>query len=226
MGQWPKAAEAWLSTEPGKYPGDRLHNIGAAYESTFYELYWRGEPVAKLQSALNHAKKYHDDAMLRDPKEKAHSLAQERIGQASSLLQKLQGLAPVQAAAVPNLSLPIAANGLQPAVQQEFRRLIRMRIRNLAVTPENERASLEATAVQAFQLSPEEAKHHIESELQPWLKIRDSLLTYKATFDAFNQDQKILREERQILRGLAARLALAPDDIKLVEIPGSFTDIP
>lgn len=228
VGQWPRAAEMWRAVEPKKFPGDRLHNLGVAYESTFYELYWRGEGLEKLEAAWREAKKFHDDAIGRDPKEKAHSFAQERLQTARQLMERLRGAAELQSrrgagGGTAGNSI-FATGGGQDAGSGEFRRLVRMRIRNLGVSPENERPSLEATGVQAFQLSAEEAKRQMEEEIGPWLLVREKLLTYKTTFDAFNLDQKISREERNVLRGLAARLALLPDDLKLVEVPGTFTE--
>lgn len=245
VGQWPKAVELWLATEPKKFPGDRLHNIGTAYESTFYELYWRDEPAAKLELVLAQARKYHDDAIVRDPKEKQHRTAQDRLALAQSLVQRMKSTTPPPppptstsifqtqgATASPQQALQQATQ--QPAQQlaqqaplaNEFRQLVRMRIRNLTVTPDNERPNLEATAMQAFQLTKEEAQKLMDDEINPWLKIRENLLIYKATFDAFNADQKIARDERQILRGLSSRLKLNQEDLKLVEIPGQFTETP
>jgi hypothetical protein len=249
-GQWPKAAELWTATEPKKFPGDRLHNLGVAFESTFYELYWRGEPLAKLQAVLKEARRLHDDAIVQDPKEKAHAAAQERLGRAAALLARLTSAATASAATasapamssnVPTSTVfpqghaqghatgavaPPAANpAVNPAVQ-DFRRLIRVRIRNLAAVIDTDRPSLEQTGVAAFQLSAEEAKQIVEAEIQPWLKIRDNLLLYKATFDSFLTDQKVTREERQVLRGLATRLMLSSDDLKLVESVAQFTEVP
>jgi hypothetical protein len=232
-GQWPRAAEMWSAVEPKKFPGDRLHNLGVAYESTFYELYWRGENPEKLEAAWLQAKKFHDDAIGRDPKEKAHSFAQERLRSGRQLMDRLRAALERGKRSAQN---PAGGNSIFTggagqgagagvnASNQEFRRLVRMRIRNLAVSPENERPSLETTGVQAFQLSPEEAKKQMEEEIAPWIQVREKLLTYKTTFDALNLDQKISREERSVLRGLAARLALSPDDLKLVEVPGTFTE--
>jgi len=229
VGQWPKAVELWRDADPRKFPGDRAHNIGVAYEATFYELYWRGEPVAKLEGALAEAKRHHDDAIVRDPKERQHQVAQERLERAASLIRKLKTPQVPPADAVPATSNPPATSNASPAAPDgvaEYRKLIRLRFRNLAVTPENEQASLEQTGMQAFQLSENDSKKILAEELASWSSVRSSLLVYKATFDSFAGDQKITRDERQVLRGLATRMRLSPEDLKLVEGTATVTEVP
>ena len=244
---WQQALESWEKATIAKKEneGDKVFNIGAAHEALAYDAL-RGNDVPKAKQLFEKAVGFYNEAARLDPKEKFITSAGDRMkktvvylnraiqqsnatvaaGQEQQRVQqdleaKRQGDEAAAALAQAGQEAKLKAFSTPRAdtiAEASFRKLVKVRLRALnAPAGPDEQAKLQAMGPLVYKLQADEAERVVFQESGLWAEALPRIAQYKETFAALFADKRIAPDERDVLKQLAAALALPPEEAQAVE---------
>jgi len=247
-GQWKEALASWTAATMKKNAGDRAYNMAVAHEALAYQAYDASRNPDDAQESFQKALQFYDEALRSDPGEKFFKEAIERCGQMKTNFARAKDQYAAQER-LAQLEVAKAETKLQEQDEKrkqeeealaelnskradtqdeaDFRMIARGRLKSLnGEVPADFQAKLVAFGQQAYKLEGVPARRVVHQEVERKNRVGANLELYKQTFaDLVGADKTLDANDRSALTRLAARLELAPDELKSIEAQFQFNDL-
>ncbi|MBL8293368.1 MAG: hypothetical protein JNN08_16085 [Bryobacterales bacterium] len=248
-GQWKEALASWSAAAMKKNPGDRAYNMAVAHEALAYQVYDASRNPDDSQESFQKAIQLYEEALRSDPGEKFFRQAMERCGQMKANFTRAKD----QYAAQERLAQLEVAKAEAKQQQEEekrkqqeealaelnskradtqdeadFRTIARGRLKSLngEQVSADFQTKLVAFGRDAYKLEELPARRVVHQEIERKKRMGANLELYKQTFaDLVGADKALDANDRSALNRLAARLELAPDEVKPIEAQFQFNDL-
>ncbi len=249
-GSWESALKQWQDVKMKKNEGDRLYNMGAAYEALAYAKYSQTGSMEDTLALFKKSQELYNQAIQLDPKEKYIQQSRERLATANKAMEKAQEQYLVEKAKADEITrrqkeeemlatkrkqqLDEVRATLNPddtprkvdtPQDAKFRSLVSMRLQT-ATEPlaKDVVEKLTQDGETIFHLDAASAQQVV---LQQEIVKSDhaaNLDKYQSYFADFAADQRITAEERSALHGLKDSLKLSDRETRSVESEFQFVE--